>query len=248
MNEPDLLAQLKKFIQEENRKQSDALALKIDTEVSKITDILTCDREKINKLEQDIADIKEDIGTTNKTQRQNNIIIFQTKFKEGNLLDFALNLLNSKLGLNITERDIDNIRLIGRENDKQGILIQFISFLKKLDVLKKCNKLRGSDIVITEHLSQEERDQRKKLFQYMKDARRKNLKAHLFRQKLFIEGEAYTYKDTINGNLESILAQTHHTPTIEGKGIRTGNKKKAEDNPEELEKQARKALRSHKKK
>lgn len=67
-------------------------------------------------------------------------------------------------------------------------------------MLKNCNKLKCTNIVISEEFSEEERSERKVLVHPMKTARNNNKKAYIVGSKLCVK--KYTYQQlVICGNL-----------------------------------------------
>lgn len=72
--------------------------------------------------------------------------------------------------LDIILRDIDSVRRIGRSEMKRPILISLISYRTKLEVLRNCYKLRGTDISISEDFPVLVRAVRKELIGFKRKA------------------------------------------------------------------------------
>lgn len=127
-------------------------------------------------------------------KRKNNIIIFGLKNGK-DILKETLSEINRLLEIDIQEVDINNIYLIGKHKDKQGIVVEFISYLKKLSVFKNVNKLKGTRIVIQNDLCAFDRERRRTLVSYLKAAKSKHLPAKLQGNHLEINGKKYTVEE-----------------------------------------------------
>lgn len=198
MDGNDLISQLKNFIIEENKKLTHILK----TEVDEIKNLLTTQEQKIKDLKEENKELTSKLRTLEKKLNKNNIIIFNSQYKDGDVLEFTINLFKKHLEINnITELDINNIYAVGEEN--KTIFVHFCSYLKKALVLRNCKKLKDSGISISEELSQEEREQRKVLVKYMKEARKHDKKSYIYKEKLYINEECYTYEEIIKNEEEN---------------------------------------------
>ncbi|CAG9819995.1 unnamed protein product [Phaedon cochleariae] len=202
----EALADLKKYIAEQNQ----IVVSKFTAQINDLKDIVLSSSEKVEKLENEIKILKSRNTQLEKAVRENNILIFNSDYVEGNLLEFTLNLLNSNLELNISKEEINRVYIIGNNEKEKIILIKFLRFITKQEILKSCKKLKGKRLSIVEDLSQEERSERRVLVEKSKEARKNNKKAHVFRNKLFIDSIGYTYKDLIT-NAQRGVNEVNHT-------------------------------------
>lgn len=134
--------------------------------------------------------------------RKNNIIIFGLEIKE-HLLKETITTLNSLLNLNYSESDINNIYKIG-QGSNPPIVVEFISFLRKIEVFKdldKLKKLKEKNIAISNDLCEEDRKEQKLLRKYLKEAREKQLNAKIRGNKLEINNILYTVNQLENGDI-----------------------------------------------
>ena len=84
------------------------------------------------------------------------------------LVDIVITKLNLLLQLNLTVSCLNNVYLLGKSEGTRPILIQFLSYFTKVQVLKECKKLKGTSISITEDLTKEEREVRRVLVKHKK--------------------------------------------------------------------------------
>lgn len=137
--------------------------------------------------------------------RKNNIIIFGLKINDDKLLaNETIAMLNNLLGLNYYAGDINNIYKIGKDSNPP-IVVEFISFLRKIEIFKdaeKLKKLKEKNIAISNDLCEEDRQDQKLLRRHLKDAREKKLNANIKGNKLEINKVLYTISQLKNGDID----------------------------------------------
>jgi hypothetical protein len=84
---------------------------------------------------------------------------------------------------------IDRAHRFGRDSPQRPILIRFRNESNKVRVLKLAPSQRGSKITISEDLTTEERQTRRKIVDAHKAARAENIESKVLRQGLLIEAE-----------------------------------------------------------
>lgn len=221
----DLFHKIKQLIEEENKKQTEIITQNINREILLIRKELQDEIVKTENITTEVNSLSKKYNNLEKTNRQNNIIIYNANFQTGDLTDFTVNLINYYLGLRISSDSVNNIYLLGKKQENPPILVKFISNLTKRKIFNSCSKLKGSDITISEDLSQEEREERKTLVQYLKEAKAVNLKSHIKGSRLYVNSKAYTIDDLFPGirfgETEVTLPQTSEKTKAEE---RTNNK------------------------
>ncbi|KAJ8980642.1 hypothetical protein NQ317_017938 [Molorchus minor] len=140
-----------------------------------------------NELKDQIGQIKEDIGETIGQLKQ--------KIKD-------LQIQNETLQENIIylERKSrkNNLIIFGTKNAREcPIVVEFISFQKKLLVLKNAHKLKGKNIFIARDQSKKDREESKILINHQKKARAKGQTAYIKGRKLIVGEEEYTTKQLV---------------------------------------------------
>lgn len=125
--------------------------------------------------------------------RKNNIAIFGVSDNEANLIKYVCSIFQNILGLQIGEDDLnDAYRIVTTKNTRTPVIVEFISYQKKLSVLKNAKKLKGSNIYIAKDQCIEDQVQNKILIKHLKEARSKGAVAYIKRDKLIISNEPYT--------------------------------------------------------
>lgn len=73
----------------------------------------------------------------------------------------AIDILNSKLGININKQDIDRSHRLGRSGKRgkpRPIIIKFVAYNKRSEVFRSKKQLKGTGITITESLTQKKQE------------------------------------------------------------------------------------------
>lgn len=119
------------------------------------------------------------------------------------LENFILDLLNIKMSVKTTLAEIDTIYRLGpkKEDKTRPVIIKFISTRKVFEILAQLKTLRNTDIYITEDLTKEEQEVRKKLVIEMKKHREQGKLAIIRNNKLLIKEKNGKEKST-NGMSE----------------------------------------------
>lgn len=170
---------------EANDAQTKLLTEKIESTFTSFkTQLRTC-QINIDKLNHNAIQYERRL-------RKNNIVIFGLTTSD-NLLEDTLKTLNNLLGCKLCTSDVNNITILRKNNTGAGpILLEFISFLKKVEVFKNVSKLKGTSVSISNDLCPEDRDNHRVLVKYLKEAKFKNLPAQIKGNKLVIDGKIYT--------------------------------------------------------
>lgn len=194
----DLLQTILRSIQESNDKQTKELKTYINHEIEEIKQVINQEKEKFSKLEEKYEELESKYKKLKESLKKNNIIIFGLQYKTGSLLDYTLTKLNTHLEITLNSSDINNIYTIGKRQENKPIIVQFTSFLQKLNVLRNCRKLKNTGITISEDLTPEGREELSILRSHLIKARSKNFSAYIRGNKLYVNGEIYTVKQLID--------------------------------------------------
>lgn len=251
-----LFQRLVSYMEDVNKKQISVLKegvaeLKeeIKTEIAEIKTILTEESKKRREIETKQIEIEKRVSHIEKTLRKNNIVIFGLQPNEENVLSYTIEQLNQLLTLNINTLHINNLIPLGKAENNPPILVQFTSFLTKLEVLKQCKKLKGTGVYICEDLSKEERENRKILEKHQKQARSKNLNAYIRNNKLVVNNDVYTIEELQNlesdweeeniqedlNEIDSTLKEVNNLLITPEPTVSTNNKEKADEHEDEIE-------------
>lgn len=236
----EILQQFLKHIQDANNKQTEELKTYMNKELKNITESINTEIQKRNELEENYQELKNKYKILEKSLRKNNIVIFGLQCIEENLLEYTIEQLNNHLDLTLTENDVNNIYMLGKQAENIPIKIEFTRYLQKQNVLRNCFKLKNTDIRIHEDLSIEERAEKRILVQHLKEARSKNKTAYIKGNKLCVSDNVYTVEELMHSNEEktveiekNINSKSNSLDTPQNKDNIETNKKNSERNPPE---------------
>lgn len=199
----ELYEKLVRSIKEANDNQTEILKSKIKLEIdavkgeiTEIKDIVRNEARKQDQIEKRQTVLESKYEGVQRTLKKNNIIIFGLETeKVKNVTEYTISKLNSLLQLKLSLSQIDNIYSIGKSTEKKPVVVRFISYLKKIEVLRECKKLKNSGVSISEDLTQKEREIRRILLKHKKVAQLQGQKAQIKKNLLYINGDAYTHVD-----------------------------------------------------
>lgn len=149
------------------------------------------------RIEQHENTVTERIEQIEKKQKKNNVVIFgleTNNYSVPELVKLVLSLFKERLNISVDERDLNNVYALGRSH-KKPIAVEFISFLKKIEILKSTNKLKGSSIYINNDQTKTEQRINKILRKQLKLAKTVDPKAYIRGAKLHSGGEVYCVDD-----------------------------------------------------
>lgn len=190
---------LLKSIQESIDQQTQEIKSHIGREIADLRKLIGEETRKRTDLEEKYKQLQGKYTILEKAIRKNNIIIFGLENKtEKKLIEFTIDTLNEQLKLNLSKKDVNNIFTIGQQNQNKPIIVKFVSFLTKVEVLRACHNLKNTSIRIAEELSFEERQKNKILHQHLKEAKSRNLNAYIKKNKLYVNGESYTPEQLVD--------------------------------------------------
>lgn len=178
----------KQLLQTELKSLSDNLNKKLNTL-----------EDTVEKLEDENCLLKKKIEYLHNKNRKNNVVIVGLEIR-GDLLENTIQQISDLVDVEITAKDVNNIYRIGRNEEqlKKPILLEFVTQIKKQEVLRNANKLKGKKIFINHEYSQENLKIQKILRKGLKEAREQNYKAYIKHNKLIVNDEEVTYEDLIN--------------------------------------------------
>ena len=137
----------------------------VNTEINRIKNDLkghkTSYDDKVNELNVKISKYEEKLNKIDKIEQENkinNLWIFQLPEKnEENTKDEVINLINKKLNMQLSSKDIESCYRVGKKDPtkRRGIFIRFHSFQMKRNTYLQKKLLKGTGVVIREDLTTE---------------------------------------------------------------------------------------------
>ncbi|KAK9509985.1 hypothetical protein O3M35_004864 [Rhynocoris fuscipes] len=196
---------------------------------SELKDVIVNFNEKFQHLENRVLLLEtkptkseEDLDRQKEWRKRNLLIYNVSEAVNENISELEnsiLLILNEKLSLDISFKEIDWVKRIGKKTDggkSRPVLIRLLSLRTKREILSNANKLRGCEISISEDFSQEVRATRRELIQFKKAALNANKKAYLRYDKLFVDGILYSLdelKIISQGPSQETLAEASNMST-----------------------------------
>lgn len=147
---------------------------------------------RVNNLEAENAVLNDKIEALEITTRKNNIIIFGLEDSEEVSPSGICKNLKKLLNVDVHTSDLNNLYKL-RTQGRNPLKVEFVSYLKKLEVVKQCRKLRGTGIGISNDLTYKQRCENKILRNYLNKARQNpNDNSYIKGSRLYINNVAYT--------------------------------------------------------
>lgn len=198
MNEEGISAKLDYLIgaieniRRDGATSKEELKQEIRTETRTVLEKLGQNESRINYLAEKNKQLENRLLTGERIRRKNNILIFGIEVpSETDLLSFTIDRLETLLGIQIRETDINNIYQL-KGSGIPPIKIEFVRFLKKLEVVGRRANLKNTRVFIADDLCPEDREDHKLLAEHLKLARSKKYSAKIKGRTLEINGEIYT--------------------------------------------------------
>lgn len=173
-------------LMEANDKQTQEITHYIESSNRQIT-------QRIENIETNLLELKKRTKALDRKLRRNNIVVFGLKVEKSDLLKNSLQKLNSLLNTFFTWSDINNIYLVGKDQDSR-IVIEFLSFLKKQAIFSNIQKLKGTGVGIVNDLNIEDQKEQKSIKETSQASKTQNHNVIIRGNKLEINGSLYTLR------------------------------------------------------
>lgn len=175
--------------------QSEIIRSEIHKSVSEIAG-------KVARIDTDLQVINKRCLGFERIIRKNNIIIFGLEINaDEDLLQKTLKTLNRYLETDLTANDVNDIRRVGK-SQQRPVVLEFVSHLRKKSLFKNVKNLKGTGIGIANDLCKEDRERNQVLVKHLRIARAKDSKANIRGDKLYIQGKPYTAEELQNSDSE----------------------------------------------
>lgn len=181
---------LSRFLRNEFAKQTAALKEELAKVREEIKQVGVTTGMRLESCEERISKVEGEILVLKRSVLKNNVIISGLELDDSDLLHSVVSQLNSLLGVNLRDIEINNIYRLGR--NKPVVKVEFVSFLAKSRLLNNRRKLKGSQIYLNEDLCEEDRGDFRILRQQLNLAKSKNYKTYIKSKCLFVNGEKFT--------------------------------------------------------
>lgn len=155
--------------------------------------------EKIRTLEKENTELKTRVEVLERRSKENAILVFGLE-KKHIPLNTVCEQLGGLLGIEINRPDINSYYWFNNARNNP-VKIDFISNLKKKEVLKSCFKLKGTGLRIVQDLTIPQREENKLLQRYLKKARENTTnKSYIRGNRLHINHQSFTLEELQNSS------------------------------------------------
>lgn len=176
---------------------------------------------KVTILEESNTRLESKLYNTEKKIKRNNLVIFGVEENSNTpLLEIIKTIFSEKLNVVVQNSDINDIYRIGKRTgrNKRPIVVRFISNLKKREVFSNARLLKNTGVAITDDLTEQERIERKFLYDSCRVAQGRGHTAKITGNRLVINGTYYSYEDLKGSvlhpqgiDLQKVLQNTQNT-------------------------------------
>lgn len=153
---------------------------------------------KVRELEGDNSVLRERVEHLEGAGKRNQIILFGFEERvEDSLERRVLDLFSEVLLMNISPLELDNVHRIGsrKEDRSRPVIIRFVRFSVKRQVLQNISKLRGTGIAIANDLTLNQQQDHKLIYKYYKIAKSKNFEVKIVKNQLIVNNNKFTATD-----------------------------------------------------
>lgn len=211
----DIYALLQQSIQQNIEIKTEIRDIK--REINSHNEVVENLERKIDVLEIENEELRTKLRSTQRKIRKNNILIFGiSEEKNESISEVVLDFVTKCLKVPLSISEINNVYRITNKNKvvkSRPILLELTTYLKKEEIFSRKALLKGGSISISEDLIEEDRNERKVLYNHYLSAKIKGYPAQLKKRHVIINGERYNYQD-----LEK--SDTPHTETNHSIGNR----------------------------
>lgn len=197
---------LLKTVSQQNAEIKEDLAL-LRTQIGSLDGELLSIKQENILLKEETSALKDKVRLLERASRENNLVIYNLNVPDtAKLSELVVRFFESILDIKLQPWDINNVTLLGKSatsSKTPPVLLKLTSALKKREIFRALNKLKGSGYSISEDLSREERARRKVIYENYKSAKVKGYPVQLFKNSVIINGKKYKYEDLKNCQLEA---------------------------------------------
>lgn len=213
MNDNELnLNSLRQMLDEMTRNITDNISRNLEEGLNSIKAEQESNRKHTEEHHRQIGNIEREL-------RKRNILIFGVEEGENNywqLEDTVLEIINNILQVDCEPKEIDFVRRIGNpKNQKRPIIVGFLTFRKKLLVVKNKRLLSEYEIYIKDDFPQEVLKERKRLQPEVDRLWKEGKAAFIKYDKIVINQESNSNNeshDKINSNSDTSNVQSADKP------------------------------------
>lgn len=155
------------------------------------------------ELKKENSLLKNKLEQIEKKQKKYNLCLYGLKCEEAKTKENLIQILEEDLKINCNIRDFRDVYRIGKTTNKpRPVLMEVSNYYLKQDILTKAasysETLKKKQIYFTPDYTTEEYTKRKTLNKFLKEAKEKNYKAKIVKNKLVVNGKEFSYEELCN--------------------------------------------------
>lgn len=157
--------------------------------------------------------------------RRNNLIIYGINEEPEEDVKSLEDQIKHKLFKDVLEIEVTSVERIHRigkykKNQHRPVIVRFYDFAEKAKILSCCNKLKGTDIAISEDFSKRMRDLRAKLWHSAADERANGVKVSRLYDKIKIDEKIFAWDYVNNRRIEVTSSTSAQKPSMKRKSAK----------------------------
>lgn len=146
----------------------------------------------MNEIGEEVRKLKRIMEEKEKKERKNKMIIKGLNPGKSGLKEEAKALLKKEFGANDSIKDV---QVIGKEWEREVIIVEMEKWEEKEKIMKKKSKLYGRNIFIEHDLTKEEKEVQRRLRERARKEREGGRKVRVGYRKMYIESELYVWDE-----------------------------------------------------
>lgn len=162
--------------------------------------------EKVGELVSENSRLKERVKYSEEAAKRNQVVVFGLEERtEDSLENRIIDTFTNILLVNIKPQDLDNIYRIGTKSEgrHRPVVVRFVRYFVKRQILQNLKKLKGTGITVTNDLTIEQQQNQKLLYKYFKIAKSKNFEAKISKNYLIVNENTFSVTDLKQASAES---------------------------------------------
>lgn len=182
----------------ENFKSLDVRMIRLESAIHKATELEAVVRD----LTKTVQLLVRKVDDLENRSRRNNLIIFGLNEAEN---ETALELTQTVQAnvfqrVNVNPESIERIHRLGKKRrSPRPTIVRFYNYREKMEILRNCNRLKGTNISVSEDFSRQVQSLRKCLWDSARDERNRGAKVRLVYDKIAVDGSLF-YWDLASGS------------------------------------------------
>lgn len=178
---------------EEVRRMTRELKSFIEAVETRISNKVEEISKRITSLEKENLLVLDKLEELDRKGRENSVIIFGLKHPKQIIpIDFITGELKKVVGVDVKDTDLNNYYPLGK-TDSCPIKVDFVSFLKKSQVLRQSKLLKGTTVTIANDMTVKQRLESSVLRKHLQIAKQdQNSNCFIKKNRLHVNDQVYT--------------------------------------------------------